>query len=479
MEFINNILSGMIMPSLLIVFGIYCACRLRFFYILHPLRVAGELSKSAGERGSSPLRALTQALAGTLGIGNMTGVASAICAGGAGAIFWMWVSALVAMSIKYFEAALAVKCARVSGSERYGGAMYYINDIFKKRLPKAARAFGGIFAVLCIVNSLLTGNIVQMNGAAAALSPLPPLFVGALCVALALPVICKKGKRVSGVTFFLIPILSGIYIILSLIIIIPNAGRIPAVFSLIISEAFSLRCAGCGMGSYLFLRAIRFGTTRGIFSNEAGSGTSPTAHAEADCKSPHSQGCLGIFEVFADTVIMCTLTALVILLSDGCKKGLSGMALTVYAFSSQAGEAAGTLVRASALLFAYATVICQARYGAIALHYLTKRKSAQQAYAFAVCAFALAGTVISEGIMWQAADLIVSLMTALNIICLWYGAKNQLLSEIYAPAQPLKAARKTGREAKNASITSPISFRRYGSDTARKDMTKDESVIRE
>lgn len=466
MEAVNNVLSGMIMPALLIAFGLYYACRLRFFYVLHPFRVAKELWASAGTNGASSARALTQALAGTLGVGNMAGVASAICAGGAGAVFWMWISALVAMSIKYFEAALGVKCQRTDAcGRRYGGAMYYIKDIFSKRLPRGSGVLGGIFAALCIINSLLTGNIVQVNAAAAALPSLHPLLIGGLCAVFALPVICKRGKRVADVTFFLIPFLSGLYILISLIIIIPRIHLITSVLSQIVSEAFSLRSAAGGMGGYLFARALRFGTTRGIFSNEAGCGTSPTAHAEAKSKSPHSQGCFGIFEVFADTVLMCSLTAFVILLSDGCKRGLSGMALTIYAFSSQAGELSGLLVSASVLLFAYATVICQARYGAVALSYITKRKSAQAVYVIAVCACSVMGTVIGEGIMWHLADLTVSLMTSANVICLWFGERSGLLYEIYLSSQPRRAARLTGRETKYASATRIPSFKRYGRDT--------------
>ncbi len=425
MELINTYLSGIIMPALLMACGLYLGARLRFFWVLHPIRTLGDIRASAKGGGVSPFRALSQALAGTLGVGNMTGVATAICAGGAGAIFWMWVSALVAMSVKYFEVTLAVRCRRRDGGGYYGGAMYYIKDIFSGRFPRLAPLLGAAFAVLCIVNSLLTGNIVQMNSAAAALPGVSPIAIGVATALLSLPVALGKGKTASAVCSYLIPVLSGVYIAASLAVILPEAHRLPAVLSEIVSGAFSLRAAGGGSAGYLVLRAIRFGTTRGIFSNEAGSGTSPTAHASANVKSPHCQGCLGIFEVFADTIVLCSLTAFVILLSDGTARGYRGMGLTLYAFSSQAGSALGLVIAISGVLFAYATVICQTQYGAVALRSLTKRRGA---YAFYVILSLLAtvfGTVVSEGAMWQAADLVISLMTAINVTCLAFAARKK------------------------------------------------------
>ena len=431
MELINTYLSGIIMPFLLMGAGIYFGFSLRFVYILHPRRVISELKCKAAGSGVTPARALTEALAGTLGVGNMTGVAAAICHGGAGAVFWMWVSATLAMSVKYFEVALAVKCRRGTKDGYFGGAMYYIKDIFAKKRPRLSGALGGAFAVLCIINSLLTGNIVQMNSAAAAAPSIPPLLLGLFIAVLSLAVCVGNTKKVSHLTSYLIPALCALYVLISFIIIIPQAHRLPEVFSEIIKSAFSLRAAGGGVGGFLFLRALRFGTTRGIFSNEAGSGTSPTAHASACAKSPHSQGCFGIFEVFADTILLCTLTALVILLSDGCQKGFSGMSLTLYAFSSQAGGAAGLCIGIAAVLFAYATVICQTRYGIVALKSITKSPLARAVYLILSFGCTVFGTTIGEGLMWQAADLIISLMTALNVTCLLAAAKGGMLSSLY------------------------------------------------
>lgn len=431
MEIINTILSGYLLPLFLMGSGIYFGTKVRFFYLSDPIRFFRDLKENSASDGISPVRALSQALAGTLGVGNMTGVASAICQGGAGAVFWMWISALIAMSIKYFEVGLAILCRRQDSEGYRGGAMYYIKDVFIKKFPKAAPILGGVFAVLCIANSLLTGNIVQVNSAVGAIPSLPPMLVGSAIALCALPVVCGKAKKVSSVTIGLIPFLSALYVVLCAVVIIPRISLLPSVFGEIFKGAFSREAVGGGVGGFLFMRAIRFGTTRGIFSNEAGSGTSPTAHASANAKSPHHQGCFGVFEVFADTIILCTLTAVVILLSDGTARGERGIGLTIYAFSSQAGAAAGITVGISVILFAFATVICQTQYGTVALQSISKKPFSTCIYITLSAAATLWGSLINDGIMWEWADMVISLMTVLNIICLLYASRLGYLKRIF------------------------------------------------
>lgn len=417
MEEINSILSGMILPFLLIICGIWFAVRLRFFYILHPVKILKNLFESSGSEGVSPFKALTVALAGTLGVGNMAGVATAISAGGAGALFWMWISAICAMSVKYYEVRLALE-TRIKTEDGFrGGAMYYIKKIFGGR---TGSVLGSGFAVMCAVNSLLTGNIVQVNSACAAFSELDPLILGIPLGILALWIAIGGGKRVSGATVFLVPLLSAVYMIICLSIIFNNLGRIPAVMEKIFRDAFSLKAAGGGLGGFMLVRAMRFGVTRGLFSNEAGCGTSPTAHAMADAKSPHHQGCFGIFEVFADTIILCTMTGIVILLCDG--GSLDGIPLTLYAFRTLAGQWAANMIAVSIVLFAFATVISQSSYGMTALEFLKKRKL-KNVYVLCIPICATIGSIISAESMWHMADLTVSLMTLLNLIALSVGAK--------------------------------------------------------
>ena len=422
MELVNSVLSGIILPALLLAAGLYFGAKLRFFYILHPGRFVKTLKEAASGGGISPARALTQALAGTLGVGNMAGVATAITAGGPGSIFWMLLSAVIAMSVKYTEVALGVLHRRKNAEGYYGGAMYYIKDILSRYFPRAGALLGGFFALLCVFNTLMTGNIVQMKAAAEAFPAFPPLILGGIVAAVAFVVACGGANTVSGVTFFLIPFLSAGYMAVSLYIIIANASRVPGVFSEILTSAFSFRAAAGGTGGYAVVSAIRFGVTRGIFSNEAGMGSSPSAHSSADTKSAHHQGCFGIFEVFADTVVLCTLTALVILLSDGVGR-FDAIPLTLYAYRSRAGDAAGIFIGLSVILFAFATVICSTRYARIALGYLSPKKNVYYLYCVLAAGATVLGTVINGNAMWQAADLSVSLMTALNVFCLFFGFK--------------------------------------------------------
>lgn len=425
METMNTFLSGILMPALLMGAGIWFAIRMRFFYILHPIRFCRTLAEAHKGGGVSPFRALSQALAGTLGVGNMAGVATAIVAGGPGAIFWMWISALCAMSVKYAEVRIAVDHRRTGTDGYYGGAMYYIRDVLQKKLPRVGMIAGGCFAVLCVANSLMTGNIVQMYAAASVFPWMPPMILGGIVAALAFVIACGGAGRVSEVTMGLIPFLSGAYILISMVILVRNGDRIPAVFHEIITSGLSFRAAAGGTAGFAVNRAIRFGVTRGIFSNEAGCGTSPTAHAAANTKSSHHQGCFGIFEVFADTIVLCSMTAFVILLSDGVGRGMDGIPLTIYAYTALAGKGAGIFIGISVILFAFATVICQTQYGAVAIGYFTTKKGPHRIY-LVICALSsILGTVIAEGLMWQLADLIVSLMTALNVGCLLWCAKRE------------------------------------------------------
>ena len=409
------------MPVLLLVTGLTYSIRLRFFWLAHPVRCARLLLSGTSGDGQTPLRAMTVALAGTLGVGNIAGVATAITAGGAGAVFWMWVSAILAMGVKYAEVTLAVAHRRTeyaaygTRKSRYGGAMYYIRDL-------VSPAAGGFFAVLCIANALITGNIIQINAAAAVCPPqIPPVAVGTVMAILCAAVTVGSAKRISDVTVRLVPILSAVYILLSLGIIAAHVGEIPGVLASIIRCAFGVRPAVGGAAGASVSAAIRFGVTRGILSNEAGSGTSPTAHASADTDDAHRQGVFGIFEVFADTIVICTLTALVILLLPDFH-GEDGVRLAALAYRTFAGKYAGYAISLSVMLFAFATVICQAYYGTVAVGYFSRSPRTKRIWLFAYSLACVIGSVIDPSVMWNAADLCIAGMTVLNGAILLYAA---------------------------------------------------------
>jgi len=420
-----DVLSGILMPLLLGGTGLFFLFRLGGFWICHPFRTLRTALEPSGS-GTSSFRALSVALAGPLGVGNIAGVATAIVSGGPGAVFWMWAGAFLSMSVKYMEAFLSVRHRRTKNEagvvRYYGGAMYYMKDGLKKALTaRGAAVFGGIFALFCLANSILTGTVVQVNAAASVSDRVPPVLTGLLFALLILPVTLGGAHRITALTARLIPFLSGAYLLLSLHIILINLPEVPSVFRLIFEEAFSLRPVGGGILGFTMARAIRYGVTRGIFSNEAGCGTSPTAHAAADAKSPHHQGVFGILEVFIDTVVLCTVTALVILLSEG--KGtpsLDGIPLSLHAYEFFAGAVARRVLGVCIVLFAYATVICQHYYGTVALDYLAAPRAVRLAYTLSVSTACILGSVISLKTVWTVADWIISLMTVINLVCLWW-----------------------------------------------------------
>ena len=423
LESIVSLLSGTVTPTLLLGCGALFSARLGFFWLRHPVRTARTLRAAAAHGGHSPARALSVALAGTLGVGNIAGVATAITAGGAGAVFWMLVSAVLAMGVKYAEVAFAVAHRRredgVSDGVRsarprfYGGAMYYIADA-------VCPAAGGVFALLCMANAAITGNILQTH-AAAAVAPacVPHAAVGTAFAVLTLAVTLGSAKRVADVTVRLVPALAALYVALSVGVIAANIAAVPAVVSRIFREALALRPAAGAAAGAAVARAVRFGVTRGVLSNEAGSGTSPTAHAAADTDHPHRQGVFGAFAVFADTVVLCSLTALVVLLAP--EGGGDGVRLAAFAYGELAGAWAGGAIRLSVALFAFATVLAQAYYVEAALGFFTRSPTARRVCLALYAALCVAGSAIDAARMWLLADLVISLMTALNVAALLFA----------------------------------------------------------
>ena len=401
------------MPILLILVGIFFIFKLKFFYILHPIKAF----KSMLEGG---FRSLSLALAGTLGVGNIVGVASAIMAGGAGSIFWMWISAFLAMSIKYVEVSLAMKHRQKDlNGNYYGGAPYYIKEGLKKSFGKhIATLLGGCFAFLCILNSLTTGNLVQVNSVVSLIA-VRPIFFGICFSCLVLIIILGGVKRISSFSSVIIPFLSIFYVGLSIYVLACNIAQIPSLFLVIIKDAFSFRSALSGFMGFGITSAIRYGVSRGILSNEAGCGSSPTAHASSKAKNIHSQGCLGVFEVFVDTILLCSMTAFVILLANN-NSFSNPMELVLYSFSTYTGLIGKYGIIVCSLLFSFATVACQFYYGIESLSFISKHKSLKAIYTFIFCLVIIIGAIIPMSLMWQISDLVIALMTIFNLIFILY-----------------------------------------------------------
>ena len=314
-------------PMLLLMLGVggYFSIRTRFFQLRrfkHCLKstvLSAVKSVKTAERGSvTPFQAMCSALAATLGTGNIAGVATALAAGGAGAVFWMWISALFGMMTGYAENVLGHLYRKKIDGVWQGGAMRYIRDGLSEvpRVRFLAKPLSALFAVLCVLSAFGMGNMAQINSAAGALNAsfgVSPLAVGIVGAALTGLIIFGGAQRIGKVAEKIVPLMSAFYILGSLYIIFANITRLPSVFSAIMENALGLRAAGGGILGYAVKRAMSVGLRRGVFSNEAGLGTSPAAHAASAVKDPVVQGMWSIFEVFFDTIVMCTMTALVLL----------------------------------------------------------------------------------------------------------------------------------------------------------------------
>ena len=407
LELLNFLLCSYALPAMIIGVGIFFLIKVRFFFILRPVRFFRSILSSSGG-----FRSLCVALSGTLGIGNIVGVASAVMMGGAGSVLWMVISAFIAMGVKYAEAFLAVRHRRGCVGNYHGGAPFYIQDACAS--PRVGRIFGSGFALLCILNSLSTGNLVQV-GASSAFLTQGRIFLG-IFIAFAVFIVIKGGiKRMQATSSVLIPLLSVLYIGISLFIIFSNLGATCVAISRIFKEAFSVRCMGAGACGYGISTAMRYGISRGLLSNEAGCGTSPTAHASSSL-SAHAQGCLGAFEVFWDTIVLCPLTAIVILISP-CASG-TAMGLVISAYSHFLGGFGGWFIVFSCILFAIATICCQYYYGRESLAFLSPKKRYMYLYSavfFAICVIA---SVISNDLIWQICDLIIAFLAIYNLVFL-------------------------------------------------------------
>jgi len=400
------VFCGILLPVFLIVNGLRFGARQRFFYILHPIKATRDIISGRGG-----FKALSLALAGTLGIGNIVGVSSAIIMGGGGSVFWMIASAFIAMSIKYAETFFSVKYKKVKGGISFGGAPYYVREAF---YGKRGVILALTFALLCMGNSLITGNLVQINGIKD-IFPLSPTFIGLSFALFFLLVYSRGTEKISSVTAIIIPLLTSIHIVISLAIILSNFTHVPRVFANILCEAFNFKSALYGVGSYSILTAIRYGVSRGILSNEAGCGTSPIAHASSE-NPPHIQGCLGVFEVFFDTVVLCTLTALVILLYG--ESSLSPISLAFEAYGHYFGAFGKWFIKISCIIYAYSTVLSQFYYGDKSLSFISGNGIIHTLFALLYAFICFIAPFVPSDIMWIMSDINVSVLIFFNVTVL-------------------------------------------------------------
>lgn len=418
------LLTGGLVPAVLMLCGVFFLVYLKGYPFRAP-RMMGRALTEKRVGGVSPFRALMQALAGTLGVGNIVGVANAIAIGGAGAIFWMWVSACLAMILKYAEILLAVCHRRKGKNGFFGGAVYYVLDVASGR---AGRIVAAVFAALMILNALSMGCMLQVSAVSEALREVvgvPPFLCGLGLLLLALPLLGKGSRGVSALTEYLVPIMTGGYVILSVAVLFLCRDGLGAVLTAIMRDAFLPDSAVGGVLGFLTCRALRVGTMRGLLSNEAGCGTAPTAHAEANAQDAPSQGVWGIVEVFVDTILLCTMTAFVLLLS-GATEG--GVMATVRAYSSVLGGASAYFLASAVLCFGFATLICWGAYGLESVRFFSARPVWKWGYVALFGACILTGACCAPALVWDVADFAIGAMTLINLSVL-YASRREIRAQ--------------------------------------------------
>ena len=435
-SFVNNIVWGPPILILIVGSGLFLSIMTKFFsitklgYILKNTFLKMFSKEQRGEGEVTAFQAVATALAATVGTGNIAGVATAIASGGPGAVFWMWLAAVFGMTTKFSEVVLAVKFREKTEDGRYvGGPMYFI----KNGLGWGWMAT--LFAIFGTLASFGIGNMVQSNSVALAMQgsfKVPPLATGIILAVITALVIVGGIKRIGAFTEKLVPFMAAIYIVGGLVIIFRNASEIPAAFATIFADAFTGRAAVGGFAGATMSNAIRYGVARGVFTNEAGLGSAPIAHAAATTDHPVRQGLWGVFEVFVDTIIICSITALAIVTTGAWESGQSGAVLTTLAFDT-ALKGGGYIVSVGLVLFAYSTIIGWEYYGERCLEYLAGTKPIL-AYRIIWIVFIVVGAIGGLEFMWSLADTLNGMMAIPNLIGVLFlsGTVFKLTKEFFA-----------------------------------------------
>lgn len=418
----SGVIWGPMMLSLLVGAGMYLTVGLQAITwrkLIYSFRILwhGRSSSQDDQGDITPFQALMTALSATVGSGNIAGVATAIYLGGPGAIFWMWVTALLGMASKYGEAVLAVHFREVDElGNHVGGPMYYIQN----GLGAGWRWLAVLFSIFGMLAAFGIGNTVQANTVATAVesSLHLPVWVSGLVMAVFTGAVIIGGvRRLGAVAGTLVPFMALSYIAGALIIILLNMEKVPAAFMTIFHHAFTGTAAAGGFAGATVLMAIHFGVARGLFSNEAGLGSAPIAHAAAKTKDPVHQGLIAMLGTFIDTIVVCTVTALVIILTGSWTSGQTGAALTSDAFNIGLAEGGGVMVTLALVLFAFTTLLGWSYYGERCAEYLFGVRAIQPFRILWIITIPI-GAMGNLGVVWTIADILNGLMAIPNLIAL-------------------------------------------------------------
>lgn len=420
---LNSLVWGPPMLVLILGVGLFLSIGLKLMPILKlkagfQLMWQGRTASGAESDGEiPPFQALMTALSATVGTGNIAGVATAVFLGGPGALFWMWLTALVGMATKYSEAVLAVRFREVDENGAHvGGPMYYIRN----GLGKKWAWMGALFAVFAAIAGFGIGNTVQANSVADVIEAsfgLPHWVTGFILMVLVGAVLIGGIRRIGQVASALVPLMAVSYLVAGILVLAVNATEIPTALGMVFEHAFSPIAAQGGFAGAAMWAAIRFGVARGVFSNEAGLGSAPIAHAAAQTNNPVNQGMIAMLGTFIDTIIICTITGMVIITSGAWTSGVSGAELTSMAFD-QALPGIGNYVVAIALaVFAFTTLLGWSFYGERCVEFLFGVKAIVPYRIAWVIAIPI-GATLNLGIVWLIADTLNAMMALPNLIAL-------------------------------------------------------------
>ncbi|MBW7470872.1 sodium:alanine symporter family protein [Marinobacter sp. M216] len=421
---INAIVWGWPMLILILGVGFFMSLGLKLMPILRigtgfKLLAGGvKVGKDEEQTGEvSPFQALMTAMAATVGTGNIAGVATAVFLGGPGALFWMWVTALVGMATKYSEAVLAVRFREVDEEGNHvGGPMYYL----KNGLGRRWAWLGSAFAIFGAVAGFGIGNTVQSNSVAQVMETnfgVPELVTGLVVMVLVGAVLMGGIRRIGSVAGKLVPVMAVAYILAGLVVLAINADQIGPAMALILESAFSGHAAQGGFAGAAVWAAIRFGVARGVFSNEAGLGSAPIAHAAAKTRDPVRQGLIAMLGTLLDTLVVCSVTGLVIVTSGIWDSGESGAALTSAAFGLALPGVGNYLVAIALALFAFSTILGWSFYGEKCVEFLFGTRAIKPFRVLWILAVPL-GAVLSLDFVWLVADTLNALMALPNLIAI-------------------------------------------------------------
>ncbi len=436
-ETIDGFVGGVILVALLLGVGLFYTFRLGFpqftkFFRSFKLMFGGIFGQAKEHGSLSSFQALSTAIAAQVGTGNVGGVATAITLGGPGAVFWMWITALLGMSTIFAEAVLAQVFRERRSGELVGGPAFYISKGMGKKSPGLAKFLAGFFAIAIIIALGIIGNMVQSNSIADAVNNsfgIPKLVVGLIIAALASLIFIGGVDRIGRFAELVVPAMAVIYILGSIVLLIKFRANLGEAFSTIFTSAFTPTAAAGGFAGAMVKQAIQMGVQRGLFSNEAGMGSTPHAHAVANVKHPAEQGLIALVGVFLDTIVICSATALAIVVTKSYQvEGLAGVRITQNAFIEGFGPVGGSFLAVCLAFFAFTTIVGWYYFGESNVRYLFGSKGFL-VYRILVVAGIVFGAMQEVGVVWALSGFFNNLMVIPNVIALF--ALSPLVVKIY------------------------------------------------